>query len=145
MIIPDLNLLLYAYNADSTRHALAKAWWEDLLNSGQRVGLPWIVILGFVRLSTARGILKNPISTDDAMNRIEAWLAQPGVSILNPAAQHLVELRRTLNAIPGGPLTTDAHLAALAIEHRAEIHSTDGDFSRFPGLRWSNPLAARPR
>jgi uncharacterized protein len=140
MIIPDVNLLLYAYDADSDNHRAAKRWWEDLLNSTERIALPWIVILGFVRLSTARGVLNHPITPSEALTHIESWLSQPGVSLLNPGARHLALLRITLGATAGGPLTTDAHLAALAMEWQAELHSNDTDFSRFPGLRWRNPL-----
>ena len=142
MIIPDLNLLLYAYNPGAVDHQLAKRWWEHLLNSGHRVGLAWVVILGFVRLSTARGVLIDPVTPAEAVEHVESWLACPGVSILNPGSTHLSEFKATLRATAGGALTTDAHLAALAIEHQAELHSTDSDFSRFPGLRCRNPLLA---
>ena len=144
MIIPDINLLVYAYNADATEHAAAREWWENLLNSGQAVGLPWIVILGFVRLATTRGVLRNPATPAQALAHVESWLVQPGVAILNPGSRHVVELRTTLGVTSGGAMTTDAHLAALAIEHQAELHSNDTDFSRFAGLQWRNPLAARP-
>lgn len=143
MIIPDINLLLYAYNSGAIDHAPARRWWEDLLSSEERVGLAWIVILGFVRLSTTRGVLHTPVSPADALARVQSWLEQPGVSILNPGPRHLTELRTALAGTAGGPLTTDAHLAALAIEHQAELHSNDDDFSRFQGLRWRNPLAPR--
>lgn len=141
MIIPDLNLLLYAYNPGATDHVRAKRWWEDLLRSGAAVGLPWIVILGFIRLSTTRGVLATPATPAAALGRVAGWLAQPAVSILNPGPNHLSFLRTSLAATAGGPLTTDAHLAALAIEHQAELHSNDADFSRFAGLHVKNPLA----
>jgi len=143
MIIPDLNLLLYVYNVGATDHAAARRWWERLLRSGARVGIPWVVILGFIRLSTTRGVFATPATPIEALQRVGSWLEQPGVSVLNPGSRHLSELRITLTATGGGPLTTDAHLAALAIEHQAELHSNDLDFSRFAGLRWHNPLAAR--
>lgn len=144
MIVPDLNLLLYAYNPGAADHLAAKKWWEELLRSGAQVGIPWIVILGFIRLSTTRGVLAVPVSPADALGRVEAWLRQPGVSVLNPGANHLSFLRTALAATAGGPLTTDAHLAALAMEHHAELHSNDADFSRFAGLRMENPLASAP-
>lgn len=142
MIVPDINLLLYAYNPGAAHHAAARSWWEGLLRGGGRVGVAWAVILGFVRLSTTRGVLARPATPAEAMSRVATWLAQPGVFILNPGPRHIEVLARTLAATPGGPLTTDAHLAALAIESQAELHSNDADFARFPGLRWRNPVSA---
>jgi toxin-antitoxin system PIN domain toxin len=144
MIIPDLNLLLYAYNPRAADHAPAKRWWEELLRSGTPVAIPWIIVLGFVRLSTTRGVFGTPATPSDALERVESWFLQPSVSVLNPGARHLSILHTTLANTAGGSLTTDAHLAALAIEHHAELHSNDGDFSRFPGLRWQNPIAPKP-
>lgn len=143
MIIPDLNLLLYAYNPGAVNHKAAKKWWEDLLTSGSRVAIPWAVILGFIRLSTTRGVFVKPATPTEALDRIEAWFEQPGVSVLDPSPRHLSGLRSTLSEVAGGPLTTDAHLAALAIENQAELHSNDVDFTRFPGLHLHNPLATR--
>jgi hypothetical protein len=142
VILPDINLLLYAYSPGATHHAAARSWWERLLRSGTRVGIPWAVILGFVRLSTTRGVLARPVTPAEAMSRVTAWLGQPGVFVLNAGPRHLEVLGQTLSATAGGPLTTDAHLAALAIEHQAELNSSDADFARFPGLRWRNPLTA---
>ena len=144
MIVPDLNLLLYAYNPGAIDHLPAKRWWEALLRNGTSVGIPLIVILGFIRLSTTRGVFAVPVSPSDALERVEEWFRQPGISILNPGPNHLSILRTTLAATAGGPLTTDAHLAALAIEHCAELHSNDADFWRFAGLRVENPLAGKP-
>jgi uncharacterized protein len=142
VIIPDLNLVLYAHNPGAAAHAAAKAWWRNLLRGAIPVGIPWVVILGFIRLCTSRGVLLPPVTTTEALNRVEAWLEQPVVSILQPGPQHLAHLKVALAVTAGGALTTDAHLAALAIEYRAELHSNDTDFSRFAGLRWRNPLAA---
>ena len=141
MIVPDINLLLYAYNPGAAHHRAARRWWEKLLGEGGPVGIPWVVILGFVRLSTTRGVFVEPATAADALERVESWLAAPGGFVLHPGPGHLEVLRRTLACTSGGPLTTDAHLAALAIEHQAELHSNDTDFTRFPGLRWRNPLA----
>jgi len=88
-------------------------------------------------------VIVPPVTLAEALNRIASWFAQPGVFVLNPGSRHLEVLRGTLSATVGGPLTTDAHLAALAIEQQAELHSSDADFGRFSGLRWRNPLAAR--
>ena len=142
MILPDINLLVHAYNVESSVHTRTRAWWERLLNSTQPVGLSWAVILGFIRLVTNRQILTHPLQPAAACAHPRAWLAQPYVSIVHPGDRHaeiVFGLLETLGA--AGNLTTDAHLAALAIEHQAEIHSTDTDFARFPGLRWVNPIA----
>jgi toxin-antitoxin system PIN domain toxin len=144
MIIPDLNLLLYAYNRGAADHLPAKAWWEQLLRSGYPVGIPWIVVLGFLRLSTTRGVFATAATPAAALRRVESWFVQPVVTVLNPGARHLSILRTNLAVTAGGALTTDAHLAALAIEHQAELHSNDADFARFPGLRWRNPIAPKP-
>ena len=142
MILPDVNLLLHAYNLDSPRHADARAWWERVLGAPGPVGLSWSVILGYVRISTHPRILANPLPVAKACAHVEAWLAQPQVALVHPGDRHaaiLFDLLRGLGT--AGNLTTDAHLAALAIEHQAELQSTDADFARFPGLRWRNPLA----
>jgi uncharacterized protein len=141
VILPDINLLVHAYNSDSPVHDAARGWWEGLLNGTGQVGLSWIAILGFIRLSTHRQVFENPLPVATACAHVGAWLAQPCVAIVDPGARHadiLCNLLETLGTAAN--LTTDAHLAALAIEHQAEIHSTDADFSRFPGLRWTNPL-----
>jgi toxin-antitoxin system PIN domain toxin len=142
VIVPDINLLLHAYNTESPVHRNARGWWEALLNSPTPVGLAWVGMLGFIRLSTHRQFLTNPMPVTTACAHVRAWLAQPYVSILDPGPRHAEILFGLLDAIgTAGNLTTDAHLAALAIEHQAEIHSTDADFGRFPGRRWRNPVA----
>lgn len=141
MIVPDLNLVVYAYNRDAPQHAVARAWWEGLLNGTEPVAIPWVVVLGFLRLMTHRSVLIHPMSPTEALAPIRAWFAQPNVEHLEPGPQHVDLLDRLLSAIgTAGNLTTDAHLAALAIEHQCELHSNDNDFARFPGLRWRNPL-----
>lgn len=142
MIVPDINLLLHAYNADSPSHRSARTWWEGLLNSTQPVGLAWVAILGFIRIVTHRQILANPLTVATACEYPRQWLAQPYVSVIEPGPRHAEILFKLLESLgTAGNLTTDAHLAALAIEHQATLHSTDADFSRFAGLRWINPLA----
>jgi uncharacterized protein len=141
VILPDINLLVHAYNAESPVHAVARDWWERLLNSTQPVGLAWAVVLGFVRIVTHRHVLSNPMPVATACSHARAWMGQPYVTILDPGARHAEIVFRLLESLgTAGNLTTDAHLAALAIEHQAELHSTDADFARFPGLRWNNPL-----
>lgn len=142
MIVPDVNLLLHAYNSESPLHSAARAWWEGLLNGTRPVGLSWVTILGFIRIATHRQILANPLPVADACAHARAWLAQPYVVMLDPGARHAEILFGLLESLgTAGNLTTDAHLAALAIDHQGELHSTDADFSRFQGLRWVNPVA----
>ena len=141
MIVPDLNLLIYSYNRKAPQHEAARAWWEGLLNGAEPVAVPWVVVLGFVRLMTQRTMLANPMQPAIALAQVRAWFACPNVEELEPGPQHLDLLDRLLAAAgTAGNLTTDAHLAALAIEHQCELHSNDTDFARFPGLRWRNPL-----
>ena len=141
MILPDLNLLLYAYNQDSPKHKSAKIWWESLMNHSRPVGLAWIVVLGFIRISTHRKIQENPLPVEVACAHARSWLAQPHVVILHPGSKHSEILFGLLeNLGTAGNLTTDAHLAALAIEFQAELHSTDSDFARFSGLKWVHPM-----
>ena len=142
MIIPDVNLLVYAHDEAAPAHDAARSWWEDLLNGDGEVGLPWAVILGFVRVTTHPSILRSPLTVEEATTRVSGWLRRDNVLPLNPAHDHWQRLRTFLgNLGSAGNLTTDAHIAALALEYRAEVQSNDSDFSRFPGLRWKNPLS----
>lgn len=141
MVIPDLNLIIYAHDPHSARHAAALQWWEELLNSGRPVGLAWITILGFVRLSTHPRLVANPMTPQEAIGRVKAWLAVPTVRIVTPGEDHAGYLFDLIESVGvAGNLTTDAHLAALAIEYHAELASSDMDFGRFAGLRWTNPI-----
>jgi hypothetical protein len=141
VILPDINLLVYAYNSDAPDHPKARAWWEECLSELEPVALPWVVMLGYVRLMTSRGVLVEPFEPATALGHLRSWLERPQVQVLGPGPRHL-DLLETLSAEAGtaGALTTDLHLAALAIEYRAELHSNDHDFARFSGLRWVNPL-----
>lgn len=141
MIVPDVNLLIYAYNGDAPHHAEAKTWWEELLNSDDPVGLPWATTLGFIRLMTHRAVLVTPLPAERVIGHVRSWHKRSNVSVLEPGPRHLELLDRLFEALgTAGRLTTDAHLAALAIEHQCELCSNDTDFARFPGLRWRNPL-----
>jgi len=141
VILPDVNLLVYAYNADARRHAAARAWWEDLLSSSESVALPWAVSCGFIRLMTHPAILVRPLDPAVAVGHVRSWLERPNVEVLDPGPRHLELLGKLLSELGvGGNLATDAHLAALAIEHQCELHSSDADFGRFSGLRWRDPL-----
>ena len=141
MILPDLNLLVYAYNSDAPAHRRAKAWWESCLSETRPVGLSWVVILGYLRLMTSRRVLVDPFTPQEAIGHIRSWLERPHVQILQPGPRHLDLLDSLMQeAQASGDLTTDVHLAALGIEHQAEVHTNDSDFSRCSGLRWMNPL-----
>jgi toxin-antitoxin system PIN domain toxin len=141
VLIPDINILVYAYNADAREHVRAREWWERTLTQSRPVGMPWITALGFIRISTHRSILNAPMFPKDAIRTVRAWLDVPRVQILTPGDRHAEILFGLLDRLgTAGNLTTDAHLAALAIEYQAELVSTDADFARFPGLRWFNPL-----
>ena len=142
MIVPDVNLLIYAYNRDAPQHAQAKAWWEERLNSNEPVGLAWVAALGFIRLMTHRAVLLTPLEPRRAVEHVRSWHMRPNVSVLEPGPRHLELLEDLFEALgTAGKLTSDAHLAALAIEHQCELCSNDADFARFPGLRWRNPLS----
>lgn len=142
MIVPDLNLLIYATNLDAPFHESARRWWEGCLQGEEAVGLAWVVLLGFVRLTTRQGILPSPLTFAQAAGLVDEWLAQPPTVVVHPGDRHWSIVKELLSPLGSAAnLTTDAHLAAIAIEHRATLHSADGDFGRFPGLRCINPLA----
>lgn len=141
MILPDINLLIHAHHAGSPRHERARAWWDDCLNGTEGIGLAWVAILGFIRTSTHRGILRNPMTPAEASSRIDEWLGLPHVHIPVPAEGHFARLRANLETLgTAGNLTTDAHLATLAMERGYTLYSTDADFARFRGLKWENPI-----
>lgn len=142
MKLLDLNLLVYAANTESPHHERAKAWLDNALSGDETIALAWVVVLGFLRLTTHARVMTKPLSPELAVQVIAAWLDRPQVILLAPGERHWSVLRSLLiTAGTAGNLTTDAHLAALAIEHNAELCSADGDFARFTGLRWTNPLA----
>ncbi len=144
MLIPDVNILLHAYNRQAPAHVPARKWWETALSGTRPIGLAWVTALSFLRLMTGSVIPERPLPVRDAIVTIRSWLTQPNVQILGPGEHHADILFGLLEKLgTGGNLTTDAHLAALAIEYNAELVSTDTDFARFPGLRWFNPLRLR--
>ncbi len=141
MILVDANLLLYAEDRLSPRHAQACAWWDAQLSGASPVCLSWIVLDAFIRIGTNPRVFSHPLSLDQALSRVESWMAQPCVRIVQPTERHWTVFRKmALAGQATANLVTDAHLAALAMEHGCELVSTDSDFSRFPGLRWRNPL-----
>lgn len=141
MVIPDLNLLVYAYDSTGPHHLRARRWWEATLSSGEPIGISWIVILGFLRIMTHPVINANPMTVAEVRERIEQWMELPQVLLLVPregTLAHLFDLMETCSA--GGNLSTDALIAAQALEHAGVVHSNDRDFGRFDGVRWVNPL-----
>ncbi len=144
LITPDLNLLIYSYDTSSPWHKKAAHWWTQCLSGTEPVGLPWVVSLGFIRIWTSSRFFANPMPIDLAIESVESWLNRNVVRPLDPGRKHASILFDFLRAEGrGGNLTTDAHLAALAVENRAVIHTADTDFARFPGVRTLNPLNAR--
>jgi toxin-antitoxin system PIN domain toxin len=143
VILIDANLLLYATNEAFPQHRRAKTWLDERLAGSARVGLPWPSLLAFLRLATNARMFARPMRTHEAWRQVKTWLECEHAWTPGPTERHAEVLGRLL-AEPGvnGSLVHDAHLAALAIEHGLELCSNDGDFARFPDLRWSNPLRA---
>lgn len=146
MIVPDVNLLLYAYRAESLQHEVARRWWESLLNGSEEVGIPWAVSMGFARVMSNPRISRNAVPPLEAVGYTREWFELDHIRPLNPGERHLQILRDLLDATSGTASVAaanrvpDAHIAAIALEHDSELHSSDADFARFPGLRWRNPL-----
>lgn len=140
MILPDVNVLVHAHNADSAVHEKARLWWDACLAGTEGIGLAWAAMLGFVRITTNRRVVARPWPVREVMERLQNWLALPHVHIAQPSNSHFERLRTELERLgSAGNLTTDAHLAVLAMERGYVLYSTDADFARFAGLRWVNP------
>lgn len=141
MILVDANLLVYAHVASMSQHEAARSWLDRRLNGTAPVALPWPSLLGFARLVTNPRIFQRPLTIAGAWRQIESWLDCPSVNVPAPTERHREVLAPLIMVAAGrSNLVPDAHLAALAIEHGLVLCSTDGDFARFPGLRWENPL-----
>jgi toxin-antitoxin system PIN domain toxin len=141
VILVDANLLLYAEDELSPRHAAAREWWDAQLSGSSPVCLCWTVLAAFIRIGTNPRVFEYPLSLDQAIRRVESWLDQPCARIVHATERHWTVFRGLLaKGQATANLVTDAHLAALAIEHGCELFSTDTDFSRFPGVKWRNPL-----
>ena len=140
MVLPDANVLLYAVNTDMPQHASSKRWIEETLSGNEAVGFAWIVLLAFVRLATLPALLPTPLPTTTALELVDDWLgARPSV-VVHPTARHASVLRGLLDQTgTAGNLVSDAHLAALSVEHGARICTFDRDFGRFPGVRVFTP------
>jgi toxin-antitoxin system PIN domain toxin len=141
VILVDANLLVYAQSRSFPQHEPARAWLDGRLNGPAPIGLPWPSLLAFVRIISNPRVVDRPRSLPEAWNQVEAWLDCSPAWIPLPTDHHRETLGELLRVVPRGNLVPDAHLAALAIEHGLTLCSTDGDFARFPGLRWDNPLA----
>lgn len=140
MKVPDANILIYAVHRDATRHDACRQWLETSLGSAEPVGLTWLVLLAFLRVTTNARLFDRPLAVSEAMDFIDELVDQPAATIISPTERHAAILRGLLLPTGGaGNLTSDAHLAALAIEHGATLISCDSDFSRFAGLTWREP------
>lgn len=141
MIVLDANILLYAYDSASSKHAKARAWVQNVLSQAAPVGLPWQTIGAFLRIMTNTRLAGERFSLEEAAQIVDGWLEQPNVRLLTPGDDHWMLLRRMIvEGQAPGPLISDAQVAALTVEYGGTLHTTDRDFARFPGLRWTNPL-----
>ena len=141
MILVDANLLLYAYHPKAEQHEKSRRWLEAVLSGTDVVGFAWLTLWAFIRISTNPRVFENPLSASEAADAVSSWLDQPVSTILQPGERHWDILRavaRDGQAV--GPLFMDAVLAAIAMEHGATLCTTDRDFARLPGLKWTNPL-----
>ncbi|MFZ4775495.1 MAG: type II toxin-antitoxin system VapC family toxin [Terrimicrobiaceae bacterium] len=143
MILVDANLLLYAEDSLSVHHEAARNWWDEQLSGADPVALCWPVLTAFIRIGTNPRLHKRPLTLKEASMRVQSWLDQPCVRIVTPTDQHWTIFQRMLHAgNAAANLVSDAHLAALAVEHNSTMASTDADFARFRGLKWVNPIRA---
>lgn len=140
MKLVDANVLVYAVNEADERHAAARGWLDAALNGSEPVGFAWVVVLAFVRLTTKVGLFPTPLAVADALSVVRAWLEQPPSVVVDSTTRHLDVLSGLLMTVgAGGNLVNDADLAALGVEHGAEIVTYDSDFGRFLGVRWTTP------
>ena len=142
MIVPDANLLLYASDSTSPFHEAARHWWTSCLNGVVPVGLCHVVVFAFIRIATNRRAFEQPLSLFQASEIVQSWSERRIARMLYPGPRHVSNVMRLLDAAnsKGGNLVTDAQIAELAIAHRAELHTADRDFRRFPGLEFRFPL-----
>jgi len=142
VILVDANLLLYAEDSLSENHEAARRWWDEQLSGSAPVCLCWQVINAFIRIGTNARLHQRPLTTKEAIERVQSWMNQPCVRVIQATDSHWPIFQRLLsNGKAVGNLVSDAHLAALAVEHNCTLQSTDSDFARFKGLKWGNPLA----
>ena len=141
VIVPDVNLLVYAYNDGAHQHSVAREWWETLMRGEEPVGIPWSVATGFIRLMSNPRVVTSPLSPSDAAGHVSGWLSHLHVNALNPGDRHMEYFQQNLSVPGSGPrLVPDAHIAALAMEVDAVLHTHDSDFARFLELRRHDPI-----
>ena len=141
MIVPDANLLIYAYDGEAVQHRAARAWLQTVFSASEVVGLPWQTVSAFLRITTNSRLTGDRFPTETAIGIVQSWMEQRQVRLLSPGESQWSIFQRMLNEGEiRGPRATDAQLAALTIEYGGVLHTTDRDFARFPGLRWGNPL-----
>ena len=141
MILIDANLLLYAYHPRAAQHDKSRAWLQQVLSGPDLVRFAWLTLWAFLRIATSPRVFDRPLSTSEAAAAISSWLGQPAAGIVEPGERHWDILRELVrDAQSTGPLVMDAVLAAIAVEHGATVYTADRDFSRFSGVRWTNPL-----
>ena len=144
MILVDANLLLYAEDTLSEYHEMARSWWDKQLSGSAPVCLCWPVLTAFIRIGTNVRLHQRPLTMKEAIERVQSWLDQPCACIIDPTAEHWPIFQRMLLAgKAAGNLVSDAHLAALAVEHNCVLQTTDADFTRFKGLKWNNPIVEK--
>jgi len=142
LILVDANILLYAEDSLSAHHQQARSWWDEQLSGRSPVCLSWVVLAAFIRIGTNPRVFAHPLSLKQALARVQSWLDQPCTRVVQPTERHWIVFQQMLTSGQAvGNLVTDAHLAALAVEHGCELCSTDADFARFPKLKWKNLLA----
>jgi len=146
VIVPDVNLLVYAYREGTHQHTIARRWWEELVNGQEEIGIPWAVATGFIRIMANPTVMTTPVQPPQTIEVVKAWFSYNHIRPLNPGVLHLQFLRQTLveagdsAGVAAANRVPDAHIAALALEQGAEVHTNDTGFARYPGLRWRNPL-----
>ena len=141
MILPDVNLLIYTYDTGAPAHAGALAWWQSSLNGSEKILLCHPVIFGFLRISTSPRMMAAPLDVSQALSIIRGWLRHPLVSVAVPDRGNHERAMQLIDGVgTAGNLTTDAQIAAIALDHGAIVHTNDADFRRFPSVRWHNPL-----
>lgn len=141
MIIPDTNLLIYALDLRSPHHEAASRWWRNCLNDTESIGLTWQVVVSVLRITSSPRLLDRPVPIAVLLDQVDLWLRSPAVEVIEPRKDHVQAMRSIAEPLGlAGDVMNDVHLAALALEYGAVVHTADRDFARFKGVRWFNPL-----